>query len=174
MPVTSKLHPRKQGNTTVPKLDRNVVEVREAFALNLFKAQPELSIAQANEEMKKKFHSTMRTVRMYELRRQALGLPPKPPVRRRQKLGLPKPPKAPKAHVQATVTTAVAPVAPITTANRAPGEVAVDVLPIVVHLTGLDLPGAVSATLDALRQAGLTNLTVGLHDSRYVLIDRAP
>lgn len=158
----------------MPRLSHDEVEKREKFILKVFKNNPGLTIARANKMLKAEFGAgEMRNMKVSELRLRSGYV--HPAVRRGRPPGK-KPPGTKNGKLKAATVDAAPPepVAPVTAAGRKAGPVSQDKLPIVVHLKGLDATAAVSATLDALRKAGLTNLTVELKkEAKYVLIDRA-
>jgi hypothetical protein len=61
-------------HTTAVKVER------ETFMLDIFKSNPGLSAAKANDLFMARFGSKMRVLRVYELRRQAAGPTPSTPV----------------------------------------------------------------------------------------------
>lgn len=57
------------------RLSKTEVEKREAFVVELFKQEPDLSVPKANAKVKEKFGNTMRASRLYELRTKAAEKP---------------------------------------------------------------------------------------------------
>lgn len=53
------------------RLKRTDVSIREGFVQKLFEANPTLSVAKANEQVKAKFGNMMRAQRMYAIRKTA-------------------------------------------------------------------------------------------------------
>ena len=55
------------------RLRRELAAEREQFMTDLFKQDPNLSIAKANEKLKEKYGANMRLQKAYELRKRAAG-----------------------------------------------------------------------------------------------------
>lgn len=143
----------------MPRLKKTDVEQRETFVLTLFRENPKLSAAKANEKVKAKFGSQMRAQKVYELRAKAEAESKKEVTAAGRKPGR----KTKQARGGRK---------PVVQAARK-AAATVEFVPVLLPVGGEAEAGIIRKALDHLRNSGAINLKVAHSTGKYAVIDVA-